>query len=112
MDVVTSPVLQLPSPVPSPQETGRQGGVKSGQVRRMKSANWLERRRLRVRALIGRLDDMVGVETDAQKLDRLASAQAKLAEQERILDGRPLPGSRKPRPERTPSGPQWTKPAD
>lgn len=33
---------------------------------------------------------------DANKVDRLASAWSKFAEQERILDGRPLPGSRKP----------------
>lgn len=46
------------------------------------------------------LDAMVLEETDPQKLDRIASAQAKLAEQERILDGRPLPGSRRPGSER------------
>lgn len=39
---------------------------------------------------------------DAQRLDRLASAWSKLAEQERILDGRPLPGSRKPGVEKAP----------
>ena len=37
---------------------------------------------------------------DAQAIDRLASAQMRLAEQERILAGRPLPGSRKPAPDR------------
>lgn len=55
-----------------------------------------------VRAQLGRLDAMVLTETDPQKLDRLASAQAKLADQERILSGRPLPGSRRPKPEREP----------
>ena len=35
-------------------------------------------------------------ERDPQKLDRLASAQARLSEQERVLSGRPLPGSLKP----------------
>jgi hypothetical protein len=38
---------------------------------------------------------------DAQAVDRLAAAQMRLAEQERILDGRPLPGSRRPAPDRT-----------
>lgn len=37
---------------------------------------------------------------DANKIDRLASAWSKFSEQERILDGRPLPGSRKPQTER------------
>lgn len=40
-------------------------------------------------------------EPDAAAIDRLASAQMRLAEQERILAGRPLPGSRKPLPERS-----------
>lgn len=39
---------------------------------------------------------------DAQRVDRLAAAWAKLAEQERILDGRPLPGSRRPERQSTP----------
>jgi hypothetical protein len=39
-------------------------------------------------------------------LNWLCAAQERLAEQERILAGRPLPGSRKPAPEpRKPSGP-------
>jgi hypothetical protein len=50
----------------------------------------------RVRVQLDRLDEMMMKEKDPQRLDRIASAQAKLAEQERILDGRPLPGSRKP----------------
>ena len=36
---------------------------------------------------------------DGQALNWLCSAQERLAEQERILAGRPLPGSRKPAPE-------------
>lgn len=49
-----------------------------------------------VRAQLKRLDVMMQTETDPQKLDRIASAQAKLAEQERQLAGRPLPGSLRP----------------
>jgi hypothetical protein len=45
---------------------------------------------------LNRLDSMMAKEMDPQRLDRLASAQSKLSEQERILAGRPLPGSRKP----------------
>jgi hypothetical protein len=51
-----------------------------------------------VRKHLDRLDELMMTETDPQKLDRLASAQARLAEQERILDGRPLPGSLRPKP--------------
>ncbi len=39
---------------------------------------------------------------DAAKLDRLAAAQARLSEQERILSGRPMPGSLKPTQPRRP----------
>jgi hypothetical protein len=39
---------------------------------------------------------MMMTEEDPAKIDRLASAQARLAEQERLLAGRPLPGSRRP----------------
>jgi hypothetical protein len=53
-----------------------------------------------VRLQLDRVDGMMMTEKDPQKLDRLASAQARLAEQERILNGRPLPGSMRPRPER------------
>ena len=54
------------------------------------------RRLARVRLQLDRLDAMIQTETDPQRLDRLASAQAKLAEQERQLAGRPLPGSLRP----------------
>lgn len=40
------------------------------------------------------------VPLDASAVDRLAAAWAKLGELERTLDGRPLPGSMRPRPER------------
>jgi len=38
---------------------------------------------------------------DAQAVDRLAAAQMRLSEQLRILEGQPLPGSRRPAPDRT-----------
>jgi hypothetical protein len=53
-------------------------------------------RLLRVRDQLIKLDAMIMKETDPQKLDRLASAQARLSEQERIIAGRPLPGARRP----------------
>lgn len=57
-----------------------------------------EKRILRVRAQLDRLDAMLLTEDDPQRIDRLASAQLRLSEQERVLAGRPLPGSRKPGP--------------
>ena len=52
---------------------------------------------MRVRRQMEKFQDMMMEEEDPQKLDRLASAFAKLAEQERILDNRPLPGSHRPK---------------
>ncbi len=65
-----------------------------------------------VREQLKRLAVMMAKETEAQKLDRLASAYAKLSEQERILDGRPLPGSRRPRPEKPTKDTSTVEPVD
>lgn len=56
---------------------------------------------LRVRIQLDRLYEAFMSEVgkrdiDAAKLDRIAAAQSRLAEQERQLAGRPLPGSLKP----------------
>ena len=57
---------------------------------------------VRVRAQIKRIDAMLMEELNPQAIDRLASAIAKLGEQERILSGRPLPGSQRPRLAKSP----------
>lgn len=62
--------------------------------------SYVERRLSRVRQQIEVLSDMLESESDPQKIDRLASAIARLAEYERQLANRPLPGSRRPAPER------------
>jgi hypothetical protein len=62
--------------------------------------SYAERRLSRVRMQLDRVDEMVMKEKDPQKLDRLASAQARLSEQERVLAGRPLPGAFRPVPQR------------
>jgi hypothetical protein len=64
--------------------------------------DYVAQRLVRVRKQLDRLDRLIMTVEDPQKLDRLASAQARLAEQERILDGRPLPGSLKPKPPKPP----------
>ena len=60
----------------------------------------------RVRERIDGLWELMATEEDPQKIDRLASAIAKLADLERILDGRPLPGSHRPKPTKEPKAPQ------
>lgn len=63
---------------------------------------YLEKRLKTVRAQLDRIDTLMASEEDPQRLDRLASAQARLAEQERLLADRPMPGSKRPAPERAP----------
>jgi len=59
--------------------------------------DYTAKRLFRVRKQLDRLDEMMAEEDDPQRIDKLASAQARLAEQERLLAGRPLPGSHRPR---------------
>jgi hypothetical protein len=66
-------------------------------------------RRARVRVQLDNLDASILRETrkqqpDGQRLTWLAAAQERLAEQERVLDGRPLPGSRRPKKDDGPPG--------
>lgn len=49
-----------------------------------------------VRAQLERVDAMLLTESDPQRLDRLAAASSRLAEQERVLAGRPAPGAYRP----------------
>ncbi len=69
----------------------------------------------RLRLQLDRIDDMMLTEDDPQRLDRLASAQARVSEQLRIASGKPLPGSLRPQGERKGRGPGraievWTAP--
>jgi len=60
--------------------------------------------RARIKETFTRLGEESGSpKCDGQRLNWLASALERLAELERILDGRPLPGSRRPAPEPSPS---------
>jgi hypothetical protein len=61
-------------------------------------------RLVRVREELTRLDKLLKAETDPVKLDKLASALSRLAEQERQLAGRPLPGSLRPASRPTSAG--------
>lgn len=54
------------------------------------------RRLTRVRDQLERLDKMAAEEDDPKRIKELADATTRLSEQERILDGRPMPGSRRP----------------
>jgi len=66
----------------------------------------------RVRKQLERIDAMIEKERDPQKLDRLASAQARLSVQEFALAGRPMPGSRRPGREKAKGGPQSFEPSE
>lgn len=71
------------------------------------------RRLFRVRAQLDLVDKRILEEAvkpnpDGQLLNWLASAQERLSDQERCLDGRPLPGSRRPAPE--PAAPRAASP--
>lgn len=64
-----------------------------------------DRRLARVRAQLDLVDTRIEEQArkstvDGQVLNWLCSAQERLSEQERILAGRPLPGSRRPTPEK------------
>lgn len=58
--------------------------------------DYQDKRLNRVRKQLGKLDTLFRDEIDPQKLDRLASAMARLSEIERQLAGRPMPGSLRP----------------
>ena len=60
------------------------------------------KRLARVRAILERLDRMAARVKDAQELAWLATASARLSDQEFDLSGRPKPGHRRPGPERAP----------
>lgn len=71
----------------------------------------LARVRGQLASLDKRIESMIleGSDENAAALARLCDSQAKLAEQERILAGRPLPGSHRPRQS---SGPRRPSAAD
>jgi hypothetical protein len=58
--------------------------------------SFTSRRLTRVRDQLERLDRMAAEEDDPKRIKELADATTRLSEQERILDGRPMPGSRRP----------------
>lgn len=60
------------------------------------TADYITIRIGRIRAQLDRLDEMLLLEADPQKLSWLATCTAKLAEQERVLSGRPQPGQLRP----------------
>ncbi len=76
------------------------------------SADYPAMRLTRVRKQLNRIDELLLSEDDPAKLDRLAAASMRLAEQERILAGRPLPGSLKPQAVRSRRQTQSFEPLD
>lgn len=83
-------------PLPPPAET----------IAEMTS-DFAQRRLMRVRDQLERLDALASGVRDTKRLKELADATTRLSEQERILAGRPLPGSRRPREDRTRVSAGW-----
>lgn len=95
------------------REMSRKGAEASRQIRlltpafnRERPERYTARRLGRVRRQLDRIDRMMTEENDPARLDRLASAQARLSVQEFALAGRPMPGMLRPssgRPAREPA---------
>lgn len=66
----------------------------------MQEDTFRNERLFQVREQLRKVDAMIRTETDPQRLDRLASAQARLSAQEFALAGRPMPGAFRPVKER------------
>lgn len=83
-------------------EQARAASLKAVEAKRLSNDNHPKSRLIRVRKQLDLLDGLLESQAvkptlDAQCLDRLASALARLSEQERQLAGRPMPGSLRPR---------------
>ncbi len=63
--------------------------------------DYVSRSLARVREHLARIDAQLERTKDEQAIERLVRARGVLGEQERVLDGRPLPGSRRPGKEKT-----------
>jgi hypothetical protein len=68
---------------------------------------FVTRRLMRVREQLEKLDALASGVKDTKRLKELADATTRLSEQERILAGRPLPGSRRPRENRARVSAGW-----
>ena len=108
-----------PSPYHFTKENAREYNRKAIAAReaakaaaRLVAENYAGDRLKRVRAQLAKVDAMIEQEDDPQRLDRLASAQARLSVQEFALAGRPMPGSRRPGRESTKRTPGASGPSD
>jgi hypothetical protein len=79
------------------------GLTNGSEYAKLPSDEYAESLRLRVREEIDRLVDMLAKCKDAQDKDRLSRALDRLAETERKLSGRPLPGAYRPEKSRAPA---------
>jgi hypothetical protein len=79
----------LPKPEPQP-------ATSLPEPVRIAQDDFTQRKLARVRVQIERVEDLLTAATEPQAVDRYAAALARLYEIERVLAGRPLPGSRRP----------------
>jgi hypothetical protein len=99
-DIMSNPATQF-------TELNAAENARKGHLKRWgngKPKEYTERRLARVRRQLDKIDRMVMKETDPGKLDRLAAASMRLADQERKLAGRPDPGSYRPVKPKSPQG--------
>lgn len=122
-ELLPAELIKASNPHRYKSEEARLNGIKGAKIKKLKRLerqqkavnrelapakdSFMTKQRDTFRARLKQLDELMkheceSEEPDAAKLDRLASAMSKLADQERISDGRPLPGSRKPGVERAP----------
>ena len=69
--------------------------------------NFVSRKLSRVRGQIDVIEKLLDKSTEPQAVDRFCNAMTRLYEIERILAGRPLPGSRRPREDRARVSAGW-----
>lgn len=93
---VEPPAIPEPMPAPMPEDPSFPSELKARvRAQTLETLSRLEEENAR------------GKNVDGAKLDRLASALERLAELERVLDGRPGPGNRRP-PREDPPAPRPT----
>ena len=83
---------QTPKSLPQPDQTT----ASSDATRLPITDEFTAKRLIRVRKQLERLDDMLEAEQDTKRIKELSDATTRLAEQERQLSGRPLPGTLRP----------------
>ena len=98
----TSARFKQPEPEPQPAPSPQAAEI---------ADDFTVRKLARVREQIDSVEKLLDAATEPQAVDRFANALTRLYDLERILAGRPLPGSRRPTEDRAPRRQPRTEPA-